>query len=76
MIVIYAKTAKKGLSYDKKGYSVLEGDDLPVVGEKYVLALFVQEDGSLLASGRQRKLITVFLTKVERKKRNIKKLCN
>lgn len=40
-----------GLSYDGECYEIPEGDNLLEEGEKYLLAAYVQSDGSLLVSG-------------------------
>ncbi len=40
-----------GLSYDRKCYEIPEGDNFLEEGQKYLLAAYVQSDGTLLVSG-------------------------
>lgn len=40
-----------GLSYDGKCYEIPEGDNFLEEGQKYLLAAYVQSDGTLLVSG-------------------------
>lgn len=40
-----------GLSEDGKEYILYEGDNLPIIGESYIIYAYAQPDGSLLVSG-------------------------